>query len=126
MTDILWTEQPEQNLNNTINDDQPDGPLAPLKCETNHPTTDWKKSWRLARSKGLGPELTSFTLKVLWGIVPTRSRLHRILPLAYQNPDCLLCGTIQTRCPETMDHALFTCEANQGLPAKLLTTLQGY
>ena len=25
-----------------------------------------------------------------------------------------------------MDHALFTCEANQGLPAKLLTTLQGY
>ena len=95
-------------------------------CEINNPTTDWKKTWRLVRSKGLGPELKSFTLKVLWGIVPTRARLHRILPLAYQTPDCQLCGTPQDRSPETLAHALFSCEANLGLPAKLLRTLQGY
>ena len=51
------------------------------------------------------------------------SRLHRILPLAYQNPDCQLCGTPQTRTPETLDHALYSCEANQGLPAQILATL---
>ena len=122
MIDILRVQTP----NDTIDDDLSDGPLISLKCETMSPTTDWKKSWRLVRSKGLGPELTSFTLKILWRIIPTRSRLHRILPIVYQNPDCQLCGTPQTRRPETLDHALYTCQANQGLPAKLLSTLQRY
>ena len=122
MLDILR----EQNLNESNNDDLSDNPLIPLKCETVSPTTDWNRTWRLVRCKGLGPELTSFMLKILWKIIPTRSRLHRILPMAYQNPDCQLCGTPQTRSPETLDHALYTCEANQGIPAKLLATLQRY
>ena len=40
-------------------------PLKPLKCESESPDTDWSKSWRLVRQKGLGPDLTSFLLKVL-------------------------------------------------------------
>ena len=122
MLDILR----EQNLNESNNDDLSDNPLTPLKCETVSPTTDWKRTWRLVRCKGLGPELTSFMLKILWKIIPTRSRLHRILPMAYKNSDCQLCGTPQTRIPETLDHALYTCVANQGIPAKLLATLQRY
>ena len=114
MTDVLRTDRPRQDPldPNHNNNDQSESPLAPLKCEINSPTTDWKKTWRLVRSKGLGPELTSFTLKILWGIVPTRARLHKILPLAYQTPYCQLCETAQTRTPETLDHALFNCEAD--------------
>ena len=122
MNDLLR----EQTPNDTDVEEGSDSPLVSLKCETLSPTTDWKISWRLARLKGLGPEITSFLLKTLWRIIPTRSRLHRILPIAYRNPDCQLCGTPQTRTPETLDHALYTCEANQGLPAKLLATLQRY
>ena len=43
--------------------------LIPLRCERSHPDTDWKRSWRLARLKGLGPDLSSFILKMLWGIL---------------------------------------------------------
>ena len=40
--------------------------------------------------------------------------------------DCQLCGTPQARTEETLDHALFLCQANRGLPAKLLEVLQQY
>ena len=53
-----------------------DWPLIPLPCEENSPETNWTKTWRLSRQRGLGPELTSFILKMLWRIIPTRSRLH--------------------------------------------------
>ena len=105
-------------------DDDLIAPLIPLKCEREAPETDWKRSWRLTRMKGLGPDLTSFMMKTLWRVIPTRSRLHRILPAVYQSPDCQHCGTLQARTPETQDHALYTCEANQGLPDKLLMVLK--
>ena len=35
--------------------------LLPLKCEAASPNTDWQRTWRLARLKGLGPELSSKT-----------------------------------------------------------------
>ena len=120
MSDII-REQIQIDPNNEL-----DSPLTPLKCETMSPTTDWNKTWRLVRTKGLGPELTSFMLKILWRITPTRSRLCRILPLAYQDPSCQLCGTPENRHLESLDHALFTCEANMGLPAQLLAALQRY
>ena len=47
-----------------------DWPLIPLTCEERNPETNWTKTWRLSRQKGLGPELTSFILKMLWRIIP--------------------------------------------------------
>ena len=38
-----------------------DRPLKPLKWETDSPNTDWNRTWRLSRQRGLGPDLTSFT-----------------------------------------------------------------
>ena len=108
------------------NDDQSNETLIPLSCELKYPVTDWKKTWNLARSKGLGSELTSITLKTLWGIVPTRARLHRILPMAYTSPNCLLCETPDGGTPETTLHALLRCEANMDLPEWLLRTLRRY
>ena len=86
--------------------------------------TNWKRTWSLVRSKGLGPELTSMTRKILWGILPTRVRLHRILPLAHLSPNCTMCETPAGGTPETALHALLSCEANRGLPQKLLQVLQ--
>ena len=46
-------------------DDHDDRPLKPLRCEILYPETDWKQTWRLARLKGLGSELTTFLLSLI-------------------------------------------------------------
>ena len=102
------------------------GSLLPLKCEQASPATDWARSWHLARLRGLGPDLTSFLLKMLWGILPCKARISRILPKI--SPECQLCnisgGTSKT--PETLEHAIFTCEGNKGVPDLLLKLLKLY
>ena len=100
--------------------------LIPLKCEQAAPATDWGRSWRLARLRGLGPELTSFLLKLLWGIMPCKARVSRILPKV--SPDCQLCGTLPgaVKVPETLEHAIFTCEGNKGVSEHLLKLLKMY
>ena len=44
------------------------------------------------------------------------------MPLTNPSSNCLLCGPGLV--PETIDHALGPCEANQGLPARLLELLR--
>ena len=65
-------------------------------------------------------------MNLLWGILPTRARLHKILPLPYASPDYHLCGPDSTPVPKTLQHALGDCAANQGLPSNLLRLLQIY
>ena len=100
--------------------------LLPLKCEAASPNTDWKRTWRLARLKGLGPELSTFLLKLTWGILPSKARLAKILPKTYKSPTCQLCHPTETKFPETLEHALFNCTANNALPQLLLTLLCSY
>ena len=101
-------------------------PLKPLKCETDSPETDWSRSWRLVRQKGLGPELTLFLLKVLWKLIPTRDYLHRFLPRQYASSDCQLCPQGQPTAVETLYHALGDCPANCGLLERLLQVIRVY
>ena len=100
--------------------------LLPLKCELASPATEWERSWRLARQRGLGPELTSFLLKMLWGILPCKARIARILPKV--SPDCQLCNTAPgvVKSHETLEHAFFTCAGNHGVTTKLLNLLRIY
>ena len=100
--------------------------LIPLKCEAASPNTDWKRTWRLARLKGLGPELSTFLLKLMWGILPSKARLAKILPNTYKSPICQLCLPTATNVPETLEHALFSCTANNTLPQLLLSLLSSY
>ena len=95
-------------------------PLKPLKCETESPDTDWIRSWRLVRQKGLGPDLTSFLLKVLWKISPTSDTLHRFFPRQYASADCQLCPQDQPSVVETLYHALGDC----GLLERLLQVIR--
>ena len=46
------------------------------------------------------------------------------MPLTNPSPNCILCGPDLV--PETIDHALGPCEANQGLLARLLEILRLY
>jgi hypothetical protein len=65
---------------------------------------------------------------MIWGILPCRARVHRILPHTEQSPDCRLCGRGpgEQPVPETLPHALLDCPGNQGVPALLLALLRGY
>ena len=100
--------------------------LIPLNCELIHPTNNWPEAWRRARLKGLGPELTTFVLKVMWGILPTREMLHRILPKIYLTSVCPLCSQDVRGPTEDISHALMDCEANRETPASLTTLLRTY
>ena len=94
-------------------------PLLPLRCELAAPNADWNTTWLRTRLRGLGPELTSFLLKMAWGILPCKARLAKIFPK--NTPGCNLCGA-----PETLQHALLTCPGNQGVPGKLVSLLRTY
>ena len=102
------------------------GSLQPLKCELASPATDWSRSWRLARLRGLGPELSSFLLKLLWGILPCKARVSRILPKT--SPECQLCNMTAgaLKIHETLEHAMYTCEGNNGVPELLLKLVRIY
>ena len=49
-----------------------------------------------------------------------------MLPKTYKSPTFQLCHPTATRVPETLEHALFNCTANNTLPQLLLTLLSSY
>ena len=52
--------------------------LLPCIVELPHTSTDWSCTWTLARSKGVGSDLTSFLFKLLHQLLPTKDRTSRI------------------------------------------------
>ena len=99
---------------------QGERPLIPLRCEVAEPTADWITTWHRVRMRGLGPELTSFLLKLTWGILPCKARVAKIIP-RHNDPSCRLCGA-----PETVAHALLDCAGNKGAPQLLMSHLRNY
>ena len=75
--------------------------------EEKDPEKDWQHSFYLSRLKGMSPEVKSFNFKLLHNILPTKSRVSRILPNT--SPLCTLCTSLEV---ETSSHALFTCNRN--------------
>ena len=121
LSNVIRAAGPPRDTNDE--EDLTDRPLTPIRCEEKSPEVDWPRSWRQARLRGLGPKLSSFSLQVLWGILPTRERLHRILPHLYPTTCCQLCGSEGQRVPETFLHSLGNCKGNHGLPTLLLDLL---
>ena len=62
----------------------------------------------------------------MWGILPTRERLHRILPKIYLTNLCPLCNQEDRELREDAGHALMDCKANLGSPALLMALLRTY
>jgi len=76
--------------------------LIPCKSEIAIPLNDWPSSWRLSS------ESTTFLWKLLHNILPTRERLHKILP-AVTNSICTACDSNQIG---NIKHALAECSAS--------------
>ena len=74
------------------------------RAELASPETDWETSWRRARMRGLGTEVTSFLWKLLHNILPTEQRLSRILPNSLEN--CKFC---QNPVSADLLHCLLEC-----------------
>ena len=101
------------------NDADGNAPLTPLRCEQANPAADWARTWRRVRLQGLGPDLSSFLIKLAWGLLPCKARLARIIP--NNNPGCSFCEA-----PETLEHALLTCPGNRGAPGQLVAMVRSY
>ena len=93
---------------------------TPSRSELLSPHNDWAVSWKMCRRQGLSSEMTSFNFKLLHQLLPVKARLHQITPAT--QPNCTLCTDA---CPETLQHALLTCQYNDGAGQALLTILQG-
>ena len=82
--------------------------LIPLKAELANPSNKlWEQTWKMARMKMLGPNLTSFMFKLL----PKNSPI---------------CPKYDENLPETIQHALFDCHGNHQVGQVLLTGLNKY
>ena len=77
MSDTLRTEEHIQD--NVDPSHQANWPMVPLKCELGYPNTD----------------LVSFSLTLLWSILPIRARLHRILPRVEMSSACNICAYLR-------------------------------
>ena len=78
-----------------------------IKCrvERASPMADWEHCWRLARLSGLGPDNTSFLLKLLHQTLPTQERVARTKPST--SPNCKVQGCQGEM--ENLAHALLFC-----------------
>ena len=79
------------------------------RSELATPDNDWERSWRLARLRGLCPEMTTFLWRLLHRLLPTQDRVHRIVRKTTPSPHCQLC---QDGVVEDLQHAFFSCSFN--------------
>ena len=105
----------EKNITMEANNDSPNQYIR-CKAELAAPTTDWETSWKRARFKGLGSEVTSFFWKLLHLLLPTEERLSRMLPNSSQN--CKLCPL---PVPGDLHHAMFDCVTSREAGAWILS-----
>ena len=99
-----------------------DGQQNNILCrvERASPSTDWERSWRLARLPGLGTENVSFLFKLLHDILPTQERVSRTKTRASPACPVLGCGDAV----ETRAHALLLCEGNNGVGQRVMRCLR--
>ena len=82
---------------------------------------DWDSAYHFSRLKGLSTESRSFNFKLLHQLLPTNERLSHFLPNT--RAGCTLC---QDDVPESLVHALFTCEKNSEAAEALLQLTRHY
>ena len=80
--------------------------LLPVRVEALYPLTDWSLTWRLARTKGLGSDLTSFLFKLVHCLLPTQDRVSRLGGSVDRNPGLCHHCTLDVEDPV---HAFFLC-----------------
>jgi hypothetical protein len=94
--------------------------LIPNRVEEISPHIDWGESYRLARLQGLSPASKSFLFKLLHHLLPSRERVHRLIPA--NSPLCW-CDSGDV---ESYLHCFFLCEKNTDASAAMLRCAQSY
>ena len=95
----------------------------PSRSELINPQIEWQRTWRLARLKGLGPDLTTFLWRLLHRLLPTQDRGHRIVRNPNSSPTCQLC---QVEASEDRQQAFFDCQFNNNAGNALLSGLSNF
>ena len=85
--------------------------LKKCRAELKHPDNDWDTSWVLARLKGLESSQISFLWKMLHNLLPTQSRISRILNVS--DSSCRLCNAPIDDLPHWFlcSHSASVCQA---------------
>ena len=91
--------------------------LRKCRAELKNPGNDWGTSWYLARLKGLESDQISFLWRMLHDLLPTQSRISRILRLG--DPVCKLCNVQEDDLPH-----LFDCRFTSTVCQALLKTVR--
>ena len=107
MTTKQWYQvMLEDQVLMTPTDENTSPALVPVRVESLSPLTDWSTTWNLARTKGLGSDLTAFLFKLLHHLLPTQDRVSRLTRTQSQNTGlCQLCHAEI----EDQSHAFFSC-----------------
>ena len=123
MTEKQWYRLYLEDCCTMESDGQSDGQsnYIPTRIELASPSTDWEKSWRLARLRGLGPEHTSFLFKLMHKLLLTKERLNRTNPGVTSTCQARGCtGDVI----ESLEHALVGYAANNNVGKALMHTLR--
>ena len=95
--------------------------VKPCRAELASPQVDWVHSWHLATLHGLSSENQTFLWKMLHNILPTQQRLHRMGMRNAISSNCTSCSAEE---PDTLAHALISCNANKEVSEWMMKVLQ--
>ena len=104
-------------------DEDGEGRREDKRCrvEELEPVVDWRRSFSLARLKGLSTNHKSFLFRLLHQLLPTGERVHRLQPT--KSAACKLCRTAPV---ENLHHSIVACEANSLAAGLVLRCAQVY
>ena len=95
--------------------------LLPVRAELLQPTVDWPGTWSLARTKGLGSDLTAFLFRLLHHLLPTQDRVARLGGSQADPPG--RCTHCQADVEDQL-HAFFSCQKSMVAGLALLGYVQ--
>ena len=99
----------EDNLTMSSPDENSPRQYTACRTELANPDNDWEQTWRLARLKGLGPDMTTFLWRLLHRLLPTQDRVSKIVRSQNSSSSCQLCQEDRV---EDLMHAFFMCSFN--------------
>ena len=116
-----WYSYLLENLVTTREIDQ-EGRREPIPCriEIQSPTIQWGESYRLSRIHGISPSSKSFLFKLLHQLLPSRERVHRLIPA--NSPQCW-CDSGDV---ETYHHCFYSCIKNREAADSMLRCARVY
>ena len=97
--------------------------FIPCRVEVACPENNWEMSWKRARYRGLGPELTSFLFKVIHQLLTTQERLSRSNPNTSAKCKSIGCPGVEN---EDLGHALIRCPGNMGVGRTIMDRVQSF